>query len=543
MKKLSIVLLCFVSASAFSQKVKSDFNLHRPKLVVGIMIDQMRWDYLYRYYKDYSDHGAFKRLLAGGYSCENTLIPYAQTVTAAGHTSVYTGSTPAFNGIVGNEWYDKKLDRVVYCAEDKDVKIIGGAPDAAPMSPKNLWSTTITDELRLATNFKSKVVGVAIKDRASIFPSGHSANAAYWYDDKSGNWVTSTYYMNDLPKWVKQFNSRNVVDSFYKLNWNPLTALSNYDQSDKDNSSYEGVSSLQPSIVFPHKTEDQIGKNYSVIRATPFGNTMTLMFAKKAIEEEKLGNNAATDFLDVSLSSTDVIGHQFGPNSIETEDTYRRLDLDLGNFLSYLDAKVGAGNYLIFLTADHGASQAPGFLNEHKIPANALSTRVKELNKAVESEFGVSNLIAGVYVYQLYLNDHRIDSAGIKKEDVKEFLIDYLNKQDDIYLAYDTKYISVVNLPEAIKEKFFKGFNPKRGGDIQIILKPQNYFGGSTGTQHGVWYPYDAHIPLLFYGWRIKPGQLNREVYMTDIAATVAALLHIQMPSGCIGKPIFELIK
>jgi predicted AlkP superfamily pyrophosphatase or phosphodiesterase len=525
----------------YSQEKPQSFTLHRPKLVVGIMVDQMRWDYLYRFYNSYSESG-FRRLLAKGFSCENTMIPYAQTVTAAGHSSVYTGSVPAFNGIIGNEWYDRDKRKVVYCTEDNDVKILGGNGASVPMSPKNLWVTTICDELRLATNFKSKVIGVAIKDRGCILPSGHSANAAYWYDDKTGNWVTSTYYMKNLPGWVADFNGRKLVDSFYRLNWNTLAPIQSYTQSTEDNKSYEGKYNEASTVTFPHQLEQEIGKDYNLIRETPYGNTLTLMLAKKIVAAEKLGMGSNTDFLDISLSSTDVVGHLTGTNSIETEDMYRRLDKDLGDFLLYLDASIGKGNYLLFLTADHGASQSPGFLKENQLPGKAIADMGPEINTAVTNSFGIKNAVLGSYVYQYYLDSKVLDSAGINKETVNRFVVQYLNKKQEVYLAYDTKETSKVNLPADIKEKMLKGYNPKTGGDIQVILKPGYYFGKETGTQHGVWYPYDAHIPLVFYGWNIKPGQLNREVYMTDIAATLAAMLHIQMPSGCIGKPVYEML-
>jgi predicted AlkP superfamily pyrophosphatase or phosphodiesterase len=541
MRKLLLAsLFITLLLQAASQGTSAGFTLQRPKLVVGIMIDQMRWDYLYRYYNSYGENG-FKRLLGNGFSCENTMIPYAQTVTAAGHSSVYTGSVPAFNGIIGNEWYDRDKGRAIYCTEDNTVKILGGNSLSAPMSPKNLWVSTVCDELRLATNFKSKVIGVAIKDRGCILPSGRSANAAYWYDDKTGNWVTSTYYMSQLPVWVEKFNDRKLADSFFHLNWNTLVDIKKYTQSTDDNEPYEGKYNNESSITFPHQLDNQVGKDYNLLRATPYGNTLTLLFAKKALESEKLGKGGSTDFLDISLSSTDVVGHQTGTTSVETEDMYRRLDKDLGDFLTYLDATVGKGNYLLFLTADHGASQAPGFLKEHGLAGKALVDHGAELNAAVKNKFGVSNAVIGSYVLQFYLNNKVLDSAGINKNDVKQFIIDYLNKKEEVYLAFDTKDINKINLPADIKEKIYKGFNPKTGGDIQLVLKPGYFYGKETGTQHGVWYPYDAHIPLVFYGWKIKPGQLNREVYMTDIAPTVAALLHIQMPSGCIGKPIYEV--
>lgn len=520
-------------------------TLPRPKLVVGLMVDQMRWDYIYRFYDRYGS-GGFKRILNEGFTNENTFIPYAQTLTAAGHATVYTGTTPAIHGIVGNEWYDKSLGRGVYCTEDGSVRTIGGSDKAEPQSPRNLWVSTICDELKLATNFRSKVVGIAIKDRGGILPAGHSADAAYWYDSKTGNWVTSTFYMEQLPDWVNKFNNRKIVDSLYKQNWNTLYPIDTYVQSDKDDQVWEGKYSHEKAPVFPHELNSLIGKNYGTISATPFGNTMALAFARQALESEKMGTDAITDFLALSLSSPDYVGHQFGPNSIEIEDTYLRLDRELAAFFAYLDAKVGKGQYLFFLTADHAVAHNPNFLKSHRFPARYLDPAANAaMGKAIEEKFKIKNMVLDTDNYQLYLNDKAIDSAGLDKSEVKKFIISLLNKQDGLLLAFDNEEIEKVNLPREVRERFLNGFNYKRGGDIQVVLKPGNLYGRAdgTGTTHGSWHPYDSHIPLLWMGWGIQKGKSNKVRYMTDIAPTVAAILRIQMPNGAIGEPIIEAIK
>lgn len=541
------ILPVFALALILSIQVANAQNqtLPRPKLVVGLMIDQMRWDYLYRYYDRYGN-GGFKRILNEGFTSENTFIPYAQTVTAAGHATVYTGTTPAIHGIMGNGWFDKSLGRDVYCTEDDSVKTIGGNDNAEPQSPRNLWTTTICDELKLATNFRSRVIGIAIKDRGGILPAGHSADAAYWYDSKTGNWVTSTFYMEQLPAWVNRFNNRKIVDSLYKLNWNTLYPIASYVQSDKDDQPYEGKFSHEKAPVFPHELASLVGKNYGTVSATPHGNTMTLAFAMQALEQEKMGTDAITDFLALSLSSPDYIGHQFGPQSIEVEDSYLRLDRELAAFLTYLDNKVGKGQYLFFLTADHAVAHNPRFLASHGQPARYIQSSSSELGKSLKEKFNVDNLVLAVDNYQIYLNDKVIDSAKIDKDDVKKMIINFLNKQDGILIAFDNEEISEVNLPKEVRERFLNGFNHKRGGDIQIVLKPGNLNGNqysSTGTTHGSWYTYDSHIPLLWMGWGIKKGKSNQVRYMTDIAPTVAAILRIQMPNGSIGQPIVEAMK
>jgi len=539
------LLLCVFSLCIMGVASAQTQPTAKPKLVVGIVIDQMRWDYLYRFNDLYGANG-LKRLLNKGFSCENTLIPYVPTYTAVGHTCVYTGSVPAYTGIVGNNWFDKTTNTNVYCTDDSTVNPVGSNTKGGKMSPENLWVTTITDELRLSNNFKSKVIGIAMKDRGAILPAGHSANAAYWYDDKSGKWISSTYYMQQLPDWVSQFNAKDVAGNYMKQDWNTLLPINKYDLSSADDEPYENAIKGEKTVTFPHKLST-IGDadKYESFKTTPFANSFTFDFAKSAIENESLGKNTVPDFLAVSISSTDYIGHSFGPNSVEIEDTYLRLDNDIADFLQYLDTKVGKGNYLVFLTADHGVAHIPAFLAEHKIPGGVFNEGEvsRELNKMIEDEFGMKNVVQSLQNYQVYLNADEISKQGKDLSAVKKSVIRFLAAKPFIIHVFDTRELASTTMPEPQKTMMGNGFNPKRSGDIQFTFKPGYFDGGKKGTTHGLWNPYDAHIPLLWYGWNIKPGKTNRETYMTDIAPTVAALLQIQMPSGCVGKVITELIK
>lgn len=537
-KALSLMLAIVIAVSSSSQTIP------RPKLVIGIVVDQMRWDFLYRYYDRYADNGGFKRLLTQGFNCENTMIPYAPTVTASGHASIYTGSVPAINGITGNDWWDNQLNRNTYCTEDTAVRTVGSNSIYGLQSPANLLTTTICDELRLATNFRSKVVAIALKDRGSILPAGHSANAAYWYDSKTGDWITSSYYMNDLPAWVKNFNAQKLADKYYKEGWNTLFPVNTYIQSSGDEKPYENKTFGAAAKGFPYTLSKYVGTNYSMISATPFGNTITSELAKAAVTNEQLGTDAITDFLAVSFSSNDYVGHSFGPNSVEAEDTYLRLDKDMGDLLNFLDNKVGKDQYLVFLSSDHGAAHVPAFAKENKIPAGSidLDALYNKLNQSLKSKFGKDDLVTAISNYQVSLNLPVIQSS--KLNEIKSWIIDFLIKQPGIARAFATDELSSVTLPAKQKEMFANGYYPARSGQIQMIFQPQwieNFL--TAGTTHGVWNPYDAHIPLIWYGWNIKPGKTNRETYMTDIAATLAALLHIQMPNGCIGTVIHEVVK
>ncbi len=517
----------------------------RPKLVVGIVVDQMRWDYLYRYANRYGA-GGFNRMLAEGFTCENTQIPYIPTVTAAGHTGIYTGSVPSVHGIAGNEFIIQATGKSLYCTEDSTVKTVGSTSNAGQMSPVNLLSGTITDELKLATNFRSKVIGIALKDRGGILPAGHTANAAYWYDDLTGNWITSTFYMNNLPTWVNNFNSQKFAEKYIKQDWNTLYPIATYTQSTADDTPYEGKLKGEEKPVFPHLTSKMLNGSYSAIRNTPYGNTITLDFAKEALKNEQLGKGSQTDFLAVSLSSTDYIGHQYGINAIEIEDTYLRLDKDLEDFFNTLDATVGKGEYTVFLSADHGAAHNPLFLTDHKIPAGLwpTATILKALNVELEKEFKQPNIALSFSNYQVTFKNTLIEAKQLDFDKIKDFSIKFLNKQDGVAYAIDMEKAATAPIPDVIKTRVINGYNRERSGAIQILLKPGLFSGyGKTGTTHGTWNPYDTHIPLVFMGWGIKHGSLNRQTTMADIAPTLAALLHIQEPNGSIGFPIEEVLK
>jgi predicted AlkP superfamily pyrophosphatase or phosphodiesterase len=542
-RRFFLALNCLMLVTLFCLPQNAVSQTTKPKLVVGLVIDQMRWDYLYRYSELYGP-GGFKRLLKDGFSAENTMIPYVPTYTAPGHTCIYTGSIPAIHGIVGNNWFDKNTGRNVYCTDDSTVNTVGTSSKAGKMSPDNLWVTTITDELRLSNNFKSKVIGIALKDRGAILPAGHSANAAYWYD--GGKWITSTYYMNELPGWVKAFNDKDEPGDYMSREWNTLLPITKYDLSTADDKPYENIINGDAGVVFPHNLSAISSTvKYESFRTTPFANTFTFDFAKKAIENENMGTGAVTDFLTVSISSTDYIGHTFGPNSIEIEDTYLRLDKDIEDFLIYLDTKVGKGNYTLFLSADHGVAHIPGFLQENRIPGGTFDDGeiLRDINTEIEARYGIKKVVRNLQNYQLYLNDTAIEASGINREQVIKLVMTTLKQKPYIIEAFELKNLTATTLPEPQKTMMANGYNPKRSGDIQFTFKPGYFDGGKKGTTHGLWNPYDAHIPLLFYGWGVIPGKTNRETYMTDISATVAAILKIQMPSGCVGKPISEVIK
>lgn len=543
MKKTTTVLAAlFLSCCGIqAQSGKSaTMTFQRPRLVVGIVIDQMRWDYLYRYQQRYTE-GGFKRLLTEGYSCENTRLPYIPSVTAIGHTCIYTGSVPTIHGIAGNNFY--KDGKKVYCTDDPSVRPVGTTAKSAQMSPCNLWVTTIGDEMKLATNGRSKVVGVSLKDRASILPAGQNPDGAFWFDDKTGNFVTSSYYMDKLPEWVASFNKEKHAAKYLSNKWQTLYPEDSYTESTADATDYEDGIKPGEKALLPLDLPALYKKyGYETIRRTPFGNSLTFDMARAAIKGEHLGEDNETDLLAVSCSSTDYIGHQVGTNAIETEDTYLRLDRDLTSFLDYLDRNVGKGNYLVFLTADHGAMNNARFLQDRRIPAGSWSgdEAADSLNKRLSEVFATdAKLVKEVMNYQVFFDTEKIRELHLDYSIIKQCVVEALLSDPRILYACDMKKTAVSPLPDDVKRRTINGYCHGRSGDVQIVLKSGFYAHGMKGTDHGTWNPYDTHIPLLFMGWGISHGSTTRETEMTDIAATVAALLHVQAPNGCVGKPIF----
>lgn len=543
-RKTGILALIVFSSLFNAQKSKST-QLERPKLVVGLVIDQMRWDYLYRYYDKFGD-GGFKRMLNTGFSFNEILIPYVPTVTAIGHTSIYTGSVPSIHGIAGNNWTDKETGKGIYCTGDSTVKGVGTADEKiGSHSPRNLWSTTITDQLRLGTNFQAKVVGVSLKDRASILPAGHNPTGAFWYNDKSGEFITSTYYMNELPDWVKKFNSQKLADKLVENGWNTLLPIEQYTESTRDDAPWESLLGSAKKPVFPYNNlAADFAKDKGILRTTPFGITYTLKFAEAAIDGYQLGEDSVTDFLAINIAPTDYAGHAFGPNSIEVEDVYLRLDRELADFFRQLDKKVGEGNYLVFLSADHGGAHSEKFMEENKMMTGFYNEGMeKNLNEELEKKYGIKGLIMDLTSYQIYINKPLIHQNNLDDEAIKNTIIESLKKDPRVLYAVDMAKVSESSVPEPIKTRIINGYNWQRSGDIQIISHDgmlPTY--AKTGTTHSVWNSYDAHIPLIFMGWKVKNGESNATHYMTDIAPTLAKFLKIENPSGNIGEPLLEVL-
>ncbi|ARV15034.1 alkaline phosphatase PafA [Polaribacter sp. SA4-12] len=519
----------------------------KSKLVIGIVIDQMRYDYLTRYADRYGKDG-FNRILKNGFSLENAHYNYIPTYTAVGHTSIFTGTTPSEHGIISNNWYDKFLKKSIYCVDDDTYKTVGNNGTYGQKSPKRLFTSTITDQLHLAQNMRGKTIGVSIKDRSAILPAGHTANAAYWYDgDNYNTWVTSTYYMNELPKWVKDFNADNKADEYLNKPWETLYDIKSYTNSRNDNNAFEGKLVGQKAPTFPKNLKVLRSKNgnYNLIKTVPAGNTFTADFAKAAIIGENLGKSEYTDFLTLSFSSTDYIGHKYGVSAIETEDTYLRLDKDLADFFQFLDKQVGKGNYTLFLTADHAAVHAPSYLQSLKIPAHYLD--IKEFSKFVlkttKKYFNSVDLIENVSNYQIFLNKEKVESLGLDVNTVAQKLADEVVNYHEIYKAVTARTLQTTHFTTGILNSLQNGYNQKLSGDVLMIPNPATLIRGRTGTSHGSGYSYDTHVPVIFYGNGINQGSTSKRYNITDIAPTIANFLNIEAPNGTNGVVIYEVLK
>ena len=523
----------------------------RPKAVVGIMVDQMRQEYLYRFGSRFSD-GGFRRLMNQGYMLADGHYNYIPTVTGPGHASVYTGTTPAFHGILGNEWYDRDEKRMVNCVEDKRNAVVGSSGGRGAVSPHRLLSTTITDELKVFTQRRAKVIGMSIKDRGAVLPAGHLPDGAFWYDGLSGNFITSTYYKAALPLWVEQFNKRRLADQYLAKEWKTLFPIDTYVQSDLDNSKYESVLKGKDAPVFPYNLPElrKTNGNYDVLVNTPFGDDLLTDFALAALDGEEIGADEVTDFLAISYSTPDLIGHAMGPSAIELEDTFLRLDRNIENLLSTLDKKLGAGNYIVFLTSDHGVGNIPQELADLRIPAGYFDTSDTErrLKEFLQLYFPGQQVIENTSNNQIFLNPGAFaaepKAGGIDYMVATELIVRWLQTQPGIAEVYPkSQILELGRSANPTPELLARGLSQRMSGDVVFTLKPGWGWLQGPKANHGSGYSYDTHVPILFFGHGVPAGTNYRRHSVTDIAPTLALLLGIPFPNGCTGKPVEELFE
>jgi len=545
---LSIFLLLFLFDSTAQNGVlqpkkpnnKNAVALHaKPKLVVGIVVDQMRYDYLTRFYTKFGNDG-FKRLINYGFNCKNNHYNFVPTYTGPGHASIFTGTSPKNHGIIANFWYNKFNKETVYCAGDSSVLAVGSSAEAERMSPHRMKTTTFADENRLFTQMRGKTIGISIKDRGAILPAGHSANAAYWFRGRDeGNFITSTYYMSSLPKWVKEFNASNTAESYLR-EWNTLYDIDTYTESGSDLNNFETGFKGKKDATFPYDlaTLKEKNRGFDIIKATPYGNSIVADFVINAIEAEQLGKDNFTDVLTVSFSSPDYIGHNFGVNSKEIEDTYLRLDIDLARVLKALDTQVGKGNYTLFLTADHGAVDVPAYLQSAKIPAGYFDKdafKIK-LNAFLLENYDASDLIENISNDQIFLNKVRLKQLDLELNDVQYAIVNEVINYKHIDKVFSSQTMQNATFSNGIETLVQNGYHQKRSGDVIFVKDPAVISYSKTGSTHGSGSNFDTHVPLLFYGKGITKGSTHKKTEIIDIAPTISALLGISFPNGSTGN-------
>ncbi len=551
MKKLFAIfmtmnILCSIEMSSFAQNGKK-IPSEKPKLIVGIIVSQIRSDYLYRFW-DKLDEKGIKKLVNRGTFCKNTSFNYLLSQEGVGHASIVTGTTPANHGIVGKNWYLYLQDKVVGNTEDKNQKSVGGSYESGMQSPKNLMTTTLSDEIRLSNNFKSKVISVSFNPSPAVLSGGHTANAAYWFDEVSGNFVTSSFYMDSLPTWVNNFNSKKLPDIYLEKEWNTLHPISHYSESLPDDNKYE--TGIKGNNTFPYNLMElskstKKKKNYEILAKTPFGNSLTKDFALSAIVNEELGEDQFTDVLYISFTAIENIGNLFGPNSVEVEDAFLRFDKEVAHFLEFIDDNFGKENVLIFLTTDHGVAQVPTYLNDKKIPVGYFNHygAMSLLNSALNNVYGKGKWIKAYHSQQIYLNRILIEDSRLSLEEFQNFVAQFMLQFSGVSNTITSSTLQTNNFTSGIFQKIQNGYNQKNSGDVIINLMPGWVEKSDGSTNHNSSYAYDSRIPLIWYGWKIGRGTISRPIDIIDIAPTISYMLNIPYPNASTGQPIIELVE
>lgn len=510
MKKLLLLLLCFASFGD-SQVAR------RPKLLVAIVIDQFRYDYLTRFQSDYKE--GLAELMKRGAVFSQAYYEHFPTVTAIGHSTILSGATPSISGIVGNEWYDRATGKNITSVSDEGTNLIG-VPEAnrRGSSPHRMLVSTVADEIKIANGGKTRTVGISAKDRAAILPAGRMADGAYWFDPNTGNFVSSTWYQKALPQWADKFNGSRFADKYLNFDW-----------------TYEGK-------TVRHLDASLSKKYYDELERTPIENELIESFSEAAIEGEQLGQHDGTDVLTVSFSAHDRVGHSVGPHAPEMRDLSIRTDHTIGKLLKFIDAKVGLDNVVIAFTADHGVSPLPEYLNERKMPGGRITeVSVRSTVQAVlAAKYGDGKWVVGYSGPAPYLNWDLMKEKGLNAAEVQNTAADAVRSIPHIYRVYTrTQLLNGLILEDLIDRKVRAGFNAQRSSDLFIVAEPY-YLFEAAGTSHGTPYNYDAHVPIILMGPGIKPGRYDARAAVNDIAPTLATLVGVETPSGSVGRVLNE---
>jgi predicted AlkP superfamily pyrophosphatase or phosphodiesterase len=539
-------ILAFVKLSGQGAYIPPD----KPHLVIGIIVEELNYNQLEKFHDKLGENG-IKKLINEGTYFKNASYEYLLTQSAPGHATIATGSEPSFHGITSDDWYVPLKNELISCTKDVNVNSVGGSFESGLHSPVNLLVSTFSDELAIATNRKAKIFGIGLRESSAILSAGHTVNAAYWFDNTTGTWMSSSYYIPSLPEWVNDFNAMKFSDAYLNSTWNLLKPLNYYADCLPDSNSFEkGFNNIN---YFPYDLKKLRSKNlfnfkndYSLLRETPFGNSFTTSFAIRLIQNEHLGKGDATDYLSICYSATDYIGHRFGPSSVEMGDAILRLDDDIKNLLTFLNDSIGKKNVLIYFTAAHGISEIPAVLEKNRIPSGYFQQNqaLQLLRSYLNAVYGEGDWVKGYSEKQIFLNRTLIEDARLSLDDVQKKVARFLVQFTGVQAAYPYSAFEANDFGNGNLKRIINNFSPQRSGDVIVILNPGWVEKESDYvTNYNSPYEYDSHVPLIWYGWTINRATVTRQVNMTDIAATLSTLCKVPYPNACTGEPMFELFR
>jgi len=552
MKLTKCAIMVFMALTISSRMAGQGAYLppEKPSLVIGIVVEQLRYDQLEKFRNRLSENG-IRRILNEGTFYQNASFQYMLTQSAPGHATIATGAEPASHGITSDSWYLPLKNELVYCTKDVTVDPVGGTIESGLHSPVNLQASTFSDELKIATNSKAKIFSVGLKESSAIFTAGHAADGAFWYDNSKGNWISSTWYVDSLPSWVNDFNAMKYSETLLNNVWTLSRLVQDYSDCQPDSSKFE--SGFNGITWFPYDLKKMSTKNksgsqrdFSLLRETPFGNTFTTSFAKKLIEMEQMGKDDVTDFISVCYTSTDYIGHRFGPSSYEMADAIFRLDREIEDLLKYLLETLGKKNILVYFTSSHGISEIPGILESNRIPSGYFrqDQALYLLRSYLKATYGDGDWVKGYSEKQIFLNRTLIEDAKLPLEEVQKKVARFLVQFSGVAAAYPYSAFEANDFNNGNLKRIMNNFNPQRSGDVIVTLNSGWVEKeGDIVTNHNSPYDYDSHVPLIWYGWNVNRATVTRKVNMTDIAATLSSLCKIPFPNACTGEPLFELLR
>ncbi len=537
---LSIYYLSY--AVSFAQN-SSKIPPEKPKLIIGIVVEQMRYDYLSRFWNQFGENG-FKRLVNEGNNCKNANFSHFFTQTGVNYATLVTGTSPSYHGIVADEWYMPLKNKVINCVEDEREKSVGGSFESGRFSPRNILTTTIGDEIRLSNFMQSKVISISLEGKSSVIAGGHNPNAAYWLDSETGRWISGSYYLNDLPLWVNDFNNKKFADMYMSRSWEPKLPIEQYVQCLTDDNPYEKGINGKRTFPYPlyelgaSKNKDKF--NYKLLQTTPFGNSLTTDFAINTIVNEQLGKDDNTDLLMLGYSATENIGQNFGTSSIEVMDAFLKLDEDIAHLLTFLDSEIGKQNILVIFTSNHGAAANAEYLATTKIPVGYFSqtSSISLLRSYLNAIYGKGEWVKFYNAQQVYLNHDLIEESKQSLSDVQNKTAQFLLQFTGVSNTVSATTLQNSYFSDGVYSKMQKGYNQKRSGDVIINLDPGWAEKNGSSTSHNSSYSYDTHVPLVWYGWKIKRGSVFEKVDMTDVAPTISYFLEIASPNASTGQPI-----